>query len=87
MLPLALFGAYRQYKQDTDAVASWLAATARAHGYPADLLANYSPPEPPKSGRLKGKARKEAAREQAADASGPTHKYTVAIRDFVPLAE
>jgi hypothetical protein len=93
MLPSSLFSAYRQYKQDTDAVASWLAATARAHGYPAELLTNKdtdSPPsQQPKSGRLKGKARKQA-QQKAAKSDQPAAvapKYTVAIKDFIPLAE
>ncbi|KAL1873477.1 hypothetical protein Daus18300_003840 [Diaporthe australafricana] len=38
MLPSTLVSVYQQYKQDTDSVDSWLAITAKACGYPADLL-------------------------------------------------
>ncbi|KAM4056657.1 hypothetical protein HRG_003526 [Hirsutella rhossiliensis] len=52
MLPPTLVSIYRQYKEDTDAVASWLASNAKAAGCPADLLAapvkqnNKSPSKP-----------------------------------------
>ncbi|WKT54174.1 hypothetical protein QSH57_004758 [Fusarium oxysporum f. sp. vasinfectum] len=96
---------YQQYKRDTDIVASWLASTAKKHGYTTSLAA---PPTAgaaanksaaPSSGRLKGKARKEAKQQQkqhvepsgidAKDAPDPLPKpkYVLAIRDFVPLAE
>ncbi|KAK2685023.1 hypothetical protein QWA68_016374 [Fusarium oxysporum] len=96
---------YQQYKRDTDIVASWLATTAKKHGYTTSLAA---PPvagaaanksAAPSSGRLKGKARKEAKQQQKQHVapSGidekdaldppPKPKYVLAIRDFVPLAE
>ncbi|SCV61293.1 uncharacterized protein FFFS_15862 [Fusarium fujikuroi] len=107
---------YQQYKRDTDIVASWLATTAKKHGYtmleksenPPYLQDSDSPPTTgaaanksaaPSSGRLKGKARKEAKQQQKQhvapsginekDASDlpPKPKYVLAIRDFVPLAE
>ncbi|PCD25838.1 hypothetical protein AU210_012273 [Fusarium oxysporum f. sp. radicis-cucumerinum] len=61
---------YQQYKRGTDIVASWLASTAKKHGYTTSLAA---PPTAgaaanksaaPSSGRLKGKARKEAKQQQ-----------------------
>ncbi|EGU76224.1 hypothetical protein FOXB_13265 [Fusarium oxysporum f. sp. conglutinans Fo5176] len=61
---------YQQYKRDTDIVASWLASTAKKHRYTTSLAA---PPTAgtaanksaaPSSGRLKGKARKEAKQQQ-----------------------
>ncbi|KAL1836641.1 hypothetical protein VTJ49DRAFT_4828 [Mycothermus thermophilus] len=83
MFPGPLVSIYQQYKQDTDAVASWLASTARALGYPGDLLASKSwdapPPAPARSGRLKGKAREQVA--------GAPKKYIVAIADILPLAK
>ncbi|KAG5962805.1 hypothetical protein E4U58_003743 [Claviceps cyperi] len=100
MLPAALISTYRQYKEDTNAIAAWLASTAKAFGFPADLL---SPPAPqasstaaPNKGRLKGKARKQAKEQASASASTstadlpaepklPTH--IIRIKDFVPLAE
>ncbi|KAG6032127.1 hypothetical protein E4U19_007687 [Claviceps sp. Clav32 group G5] len=99
MLPAALVSTYRQYKEDTNAIAAWLASTAKAFGFPADLLS--PPPSAPQAsstaapkGRLKGKARKQA-KEQAsaqvptvdlpAEPKLPTH--IIRIKDFVPLAE
>lgn len=43
MLPSTLVSVYQQYKQDTDSVASWLATTARACGYPADQFMSVGP--------------------------------------------
>lgn len=43
MLPSTLVSVYQQYKHDTDSVASWLASTAKACGYPADLLTTVAP--------------------------------------------
>jgi len=71
MLPEQLVSAYRQYKQDTNAVATWLASTARAHGF----LLRTETQEP--RGRLKGKARKQGPEPQ---------RHVIAINDFVPLA-
>lgn len=87
MLPGTLVSVYRQYKQDTDAVASWLASTAKACGYPKDLLSPVTNPTP-SSGRLKGKARKEAKKAGNVSTAQPAAaKYIVALKDFVPLAE
>ncbi|KAG6156648.1 hypothetical protein E4U37_008352 [Claviceps purpurea] len=99
MLPAALVSTYRQYKEDTNAIAAWLASTAKAFGFPADLLS--PPPSTPQAsstaapkGRLKGKARKQAKEQASASASTadlpaepklPTH--IIRIKDFVPLAE
>ncbi|KAH7471243.1 hypothetical protein FOMA001_g13142 [Fusarium oxysporum f. sp. matthiolae] len=70
-MPSASFlSIYQKYKPDTDIVASWLATTAKQHGYTASLAA---PPTAgaaanksaaPSPGRLKGKARKEAKQQQ-----------------------
>lgn len=98
MLPTHLISTYRQYKQDTDSVASWLASTAKSCGYPADLLTSpttkSSAQHAPKSGRLKGKARAKARANGAAATNPKTEhvekkipKYTIAIRDFLPLAD
>lgn len=42
MLPSFLKGTYAIYKEDTDSVASWLAATARRGGYSLDLLSTVA---------------------------------------------
>ncbi|KAF4440758.1 hypothetical protein F53441_12209 [Fusarium austroafricanum] len=89
MLPGPLLGAYQQYKADTDSVAAWLASTAKACGYPADLLSPDG--QKKETGRLKGKARKGAKKQQKpAQNSAPAdsaRKYIIAIKDFIPLAE
>ncbi|KAK3935590.1 hypothetical protein QBC46DRAFT_397181 [Diplogelasinospora grovesii] len=91
MLPEPLISIYQQYKQDTDAVAAWLASTARKCGFPADLLSNPLASGPPQraTGRRKGKARRDAKKTINKDSVGQAKfpKYIVAIRDFVPLAE
>ncbi|KAJ4020230.1 hypothetical protein NW752_005337 [Fusarium irregulare] len=96
MLPDALMKGLRQYKSDTNALAAWLASTSRLCGYKCDFPNQKSFPdgENPPSGRLKGKARKEAkkrgapvnpANPQTTKSQGP--KYTVALKDFLPMAE
>ncbi|KAB5518011.1 hypothetical protein GE09DRAFT_1259827 [Coniochaeta sp. 2T2.1] len=92
MQPLPLASAYRQYKEDTDFIASWLASTGRACGYPADLLATpaASSAQAAPSKRPKGKSKKKGAGSTAAaapEATPAAHRYTVAIKDFIPLAE
>lgn len=91
MLPGPLFSVYRQYKQDTDSLASWLAGTATFCGYPAHLLSyrSWDPTEPKlKSARTKGKARKAATKEATKEAANTkTPKSIVAIADFLPLAK
>ncbi|KAK3368566.1 hypothetical protein B0H63DRAFT_504340 [Podospora didyma] len=54
MLPASLKSIYQQYKADTDAVATWLATTAKQHGY--TTIGNGPPAGGSK--RPKGKARK-----------------------------
>ncbi|KAG6980387.1 hypothetical protein FocnCong_v009731 [Fusarium oxysporum f. sp. conglutinans] len=95
-MPSASFlSIYQKYKRDTDIVASWLAITAKQHGYTASLAA---PPTAgaaanksaaPSPGRLKGKARKEAKQQQqqhvapsgidAKDAQDPPPKPNTAL--------
>ncbi|KAF5701091.1 hypothetical protein FMUND_14054 [Fusarium mundagurra] len=77
MLPTPLQGTYQQYKADTDSVAAWLASTAKACGYPADLLTSTSAqPSQPKGGA-----------PSAAPVEPTRPKYIIAIKDFIPLAE
>ncbi|RAH76013.1 hypothetical protein BO86DRAFT_426094 [Aspergillus japonicus CBS 114.51] len=92
---------YLQYKSDTDAVATWLVATAKSCGFPVDTLGasvnTTSPPSTEPTGpskRLKGKARKlarEAATKAASSGSQSTTsqnaKHILALKDFVDLAE
>ncbi|CAI6093767.1 unnamed protein product [Clonostachys chloroleuca] len=78
MLPSALVSVYQQYKADTDAIAGWLALTAKAANYSDHPL---SPPTT-STGRLKGKAR-ALAKEQALKPK----KAILPIKLFVPLAK
>ncbi|KAJ6441575.1 CFEM domain-containing protein [Purpureocillium lavendulum] len=95
MLPPSLVSVYRRYKDDTDAVASWLAATAKAAGCPDELLPDGARRERQRkpTGRLKGKARK-AAKDAASGNPTPAttttttgKRYTILLKNFVPLAE
>ncbi|KAI7774884.1 hypothetical protein LA080_007709 [Diaporthe eres] len=93
MLPAPLVSVYQQYKDDTNAVAAWLASTAKSCGYSADLLSGGSSQAtgPERSKRLKGKARKQAKaaapNPQGASSTTSRPDYTIAIKDFIPLAE
>lgn len=93
MLPDNLVSVYQQYKKDTNAVASWLASTAKSCGYPPDLLFGGSSQAhgPERSKRLKGRARKEAkaaaSQPQRSSSSSSHPAHTIAIKDFIPLAE
>ncbi|MCJ1332503.1 hypothetical protein MMC10_009196 [Thelotrema lepadinum] len=93
-----LFGAiksnYLQYKDDTKAIALWLATTAKSRNYSVDNLVSKGGQQP--SGRLKGKARKlDRDKAKAADATKGASstggrklpKYTIGMKDFVNLAE
>ncbi|KAH0398678.1 hypothetical protein KCU89_g6990, partial [Aureobasidium melanogenum] len=94
MLTDSLRGSYTIYKEDTDSVAAWLASTAKQCGYPLDLLTTPGGDLPSQKGsRMKGKARKLAKTATSTNGgssesarSGPT-TYTIAIKDFIPLAE
>jgi hypothetical protein len=96
MLPDFLYDSYKQYKKDTDSIASWLATTAKGCGYFVKPLGNVVETSQP-SIRLKGKARKlakdshKAAPHDATISSNSTahkaHQYIIARKEFVPLAE
>ncbi|KAH6976031.1 hypothetical protein BKA56DRAFT_674544 [Ilyonectria sp. MPI-CAGE-AT-0026] len=89
MLPSSLISAYREYKKDTDSVASWLASTAKRCGYPADLLSSGDP-ESGAGRQPKGKPRKRGKRKgkvPAPPAQKTGHKHIIAMQDFIPLAE
>ncbi|KAM0355212.1 hypothetical protein ACHAPU_001078 [Fusarium lateritium] len=91
MLPQVLVGAYRQYKEDTDSVATWLASTARMYGYQSKFSSVDQSEEKFDGeripGRLKGKVRKETKKKDIAAESNVNPKYKVAIADYVPMAE
>lgn len=90
MLSNLLTSSYLQYKTDTDTVASWLAATARKCGYAVDLLTKGQTKSAAGSGRLKGKARKQARSKETSTSSAPKPSlptYTIAVKDFTTLAD
>ncbi|EGO54381.1 hypothetical protein NEUTE1DRAFT_131919 [Neurospora tetrasperma FGSC 2508] len=98
MLPLPLKSEYLGYKKDTDAVAAWLASTAKKCGFPADQLKSGSwdtsdtsslSTKSSSSGRKKGKARKaaSAAVQATKKAIHGVSKYIVAISDYPKLAK
>ena len=100
MLPQPLRSTYKTYKEDTDSVAAWLAVQAKKCGYSADLLdqqGSEAKVAPRPTGRLKGKARKQAkgadhTRKNGTASAGSaetarSHSYTIRVREFVPLAE
>ncbi|RGP79058.1 hypothetical protein FLONG3_2964 [Fusarium longipes] len=88
MLPETLLADISQYNADTNSVAAFLASTARICGYKCERLDDCKPSV---GGRLKGKARKEAKSQKAEPTKQPPNvkrtKYTVALREFVPMAE
>ncbi|KAL8685162.1 MAG: hypothetical protein Q9218_007938, partial [Villophora microphyllina] len=93
MLPDFLQSTFRTYKEDTNAVASWLAVKAKQCGYSADLLTK-SDAQSAKPKRLKGKARIEAKRKEVREGktssvpntpTGPLH--VIGIKDFTSLAQ
>ena len=98
MLPGFLFPSYKQYKTDSDAIATWLAKTAERCGYSRDLLTPQASSQQ-KAPKLKGRAR-TLARQAAQKKSSETHsensnlkttslgpKYLIALKDFISLAE
>ncbi|KAG5774239.1 hypothetical protein H9Q72_000307 [Fusarium xylarioides] len=83
MLPGVLVTALERYKEDTNSVAGWLASTAKAYGYKPQPNETQTS----SSGRLKGNARKKAKQNAAESNREIGQKYTVVIKDFVPMAE
>lgn len=92
MLPPLLVDTYRRYKQDTDDIATWLATTAKRFEFSSDILQGDSKTTAQdKSKRLEGKVRKEAKQVGSSNTSLkpsiPAPKYTIAVKDFIALAE
>ena len=98
MLPDVLYLNYQQYKCDTDCFVSWLAETAIICGhavrsYPAPIVAASSISDDGSvtaggvtTGRLKGKARKEAKiTAKKAASSRPAPKQILALNEFADL--
>ena len=90
MLNNVLFSTYVEYKRDTDAIAGWLASSAKVAGFSANGFSSVKTKQLP-STRLKGKARTEAKKNASvtsntpSSASGP--RYVIGIQDFTAMAE
>jgi hypothetical protein len=82
-------GSYEQYKNDTARFIFWLVITARDFGYAIDDPALLLKTTPEKSGRLKGAARKAAAKQPAlvVDTAVPKKKYSISTEVILELAE
>ncbi|KAE9993616.1 hypothetical protein Vi05172_g7776 [Venturia inaequalis] len=81
-----LSSSYSRYKEDTTTFAKWLACTAQAVGYSEDSFTDRtnSGKLAPPTGRLKGKARKEAKMMVGKESKEKT--YTVSVRDFTKIS-
>ena len=91
MLPKFLKSSFKQYKEDSDAVATWLATTAQKCGYAKDLLFKEDQSSQ-KAPKLRGRARKlarDAAKAGAPQPSlaQPSKGYLISVDDFISLAE
>ena len=90
MLPDVLFSTYIEYKKDTDAIAGWLASTAKLAGFSSDSISSVTAKQLPSS-RLKGKARTEAKKNASISYStrlpGGGPRYVISIQDFTTMAE
>ncbi|KAF5677611.1 hypothetical protein FHETE_1662 [Fusarium heterosporum] len=91
MLSAAYKSIYKQYKSDTDSVATWLATTAKAHGYGAEAPKEESGSAPklkktPKKGKgkSKGKPKHKKPKEESQNSEG---KYVIKVRDFEAMAK
>ncbi|KAK5947420.1 hypothetical protein PMZ80_001570 [Knufia obscura] len=76
MLPPHLRSTYKQYKEDTDRIATWLAVTAKALGF--DILQATS-------GTQKPKPKPKTKSKRKTHSTGPP-EYTIPINDFTTLA-
>lgn len=88
MLPPSLKSIYQQYKTDTDSVATWLATTAKAHGYDSAKGSSKTGKSPASGGRRGRSTRKQgkAPSLPASSASAAGTRHVVAIKDFEPMA-
>jgi hypothetical protein len=99
MSPSFFHTSYKQYKDDTNHIASWLATTAKRCGYSSDLLTSTAAKNDAQTApKLKGRARKlarDAAKAapskqpalQSKDEARAKKVYIIARKDFVTLAD
>ncbi|KAF4339230.1 diaminopropionate ammonia-lyase [Fusarium beomiforme] len=82
-----LYGALNRYKEDTNSASAWLASTAKSCGWKSRTVESNDNAQKKSSGRLKGKARKEAKKLATGKNNGNGQKYIVALDEFVPMAK
>ena len=82
-LPEFLFDTHKRYKADTNRVAEWLAQTAQRCGLKLETQPSASRP----SGRLKGKARKEARMTTNSSPTAPSLRHIITVKDFTDMAQ
>lgn len=93
MLSPAYMSIYQQYKADTDSVATWLANTAKAHGYDAEAsvggaTADATKKKKKKKGNGNGKGPSRAKNKKKQEKQDPnTKKYIIRVRDFEAMAK
>ena len=97
MLPDFLQSSFKAYKEDTNAIATWLASTANHYGYSVDLLtrtdkAVAGPAK--KNAKRKGRTPKPAkdAEQRGGTPAGKGNaskgtRYKIAVREFIDLAQ
>ncbi|CAJ2501692.1 Uu.00g045450.m01.CDS01 [Anthostomella pinea] len=81
---------YRQYKEDTESIAGWLALNSLKCGYIVAEPASSASASPTPSTRLKGKARKQARETSKASHSQVNDhwpKYAISVSDFSRMAK
>lgn len=81
MLRSSLKSIYQKYKADSNSVATWLAETAKAHGFTSNASSSINPPAT--AGKKKGKARKQA---KATGNVMSRSQHVIRIKDFEPMA-
>ncbi|KAI1042720.1 hypothetical protein LB505_001120 [Fusarium chuoi] len=92
MLSPAYMSIYQQYKADTDSVATWLANTAKAHGYEAEASVGGATADATKKKKKKGngngKGPSRAKNKKKQEKQDPnTKKYIIRVRDFEAMAK
>ena len=85
MLPVFLFGTYKQYKEDTDSIATWLAQTAKRCGFASDLLSGDAQKPVQKPAKSKAKSKKKA-RDAARRVPAEKRQHIIPIKEFLSLA-
>ncbi|KAF5558779.1 hypothetical protein FMEXI_257 [Fusarium mexicanum] len=94
MLSPAYMSIYQQYKADTDSVATWLANTAKAHGYDAESSLGGATADAAKKKKKKkkgngnGKGPSRAKNKKKQEKQDPnTKKYIIRVKDFEAMAK